>query len=134
MMSLSVSSGKKLRYTDDKKRITDNGYIQKTKIYTADDCRWCRSRKACHKSRYNRRIEVNPTLIDFKKKVSINLKSKKGLFYRSKRPVEVESVFGHIKHNQGFKRFLLRGLDNVSIQWGLISIAHNLFKLNMAML
>jgi len=126
-------SGKKFRYTDDKQRITDNGYIQKNKIYTAEDCRWCRSRKACHKSRYNRRIEINPVLTEFKKKVSGNLKSGQGLLLRSKRPVEVESVFGHIKHNRGFKRFMLRGLDNVSTEWGLISIAHNLFKMNLAM-
>ena len=126
-------AGKILRYTDDKQRITDNGYLQKTKIYTADDCRWCRKRTACHKSRYNRRIEINPVLAEFKKTVSAYRKSEKGLLLRSKRPVEVESVFGHIKLNRGFKRFLLRGLDNVSTEWGLISIAHNLFKMNLAM-
>jgi len=126
-------AGKKLRYTDDKQRITDNGYLQKIKIYTADDCRWCRKRTACHKSRNNRRIEINPVLATFKKTVSANLKSEQGLLLRSKRPVEVESVFGHIKHNRGFKRFLLRGLDNVSTEWGLISVAHNLFKMNLAM-
>ena len=129
----SCPSGKKLRYTDDKMRITDNGYVQRTKIYTADDCRWCRLRRLCHKSQKNRRIEINPVLMGYKKKVSANLKSETGLLLRSKRPVEVESVFGHIKHNRGFKRFLLRGLDNVSTEWGLISIAHNLFKLNLAM-
>ncbi|HOP31613.1 MAG TPA: IS1182 family transposase [Spirochaetota bacterium] len=126
-------AGKKLRYTDDKVRITDNGYIQKNRIYTSEDCRWCRKRKACHKSRHNRRIEINPTLIGFKKKVSANLKSEQGLLLRSKRPVEVESVFGHIKHNRGFKKFMLRGIDNVSTEWGLISIAHNLFKMNLQM-
>ena len=124
-------AGKKLRYTDDKTRITENGYVQKTKIYTAEDCRWCRKRILCHKSRYNRRIEINPVLTEYKKRVSANLKSEQGLLLRSRRPVEVESVFGHIKHNRGFKRFLLRGIDNVSIEWGLISIAHNLSKMNL---
>ena len=127
-------AGKKLRYTDDKERITENGYLQQIKIYTADDCRWCRKRTACHKFRYNRRIEINPVLVGFKQKVSANLRSELGLILRSKRPVEVESVFGHIKHNRGFRRFLLRGLDNVSTEWGLISIAHNLFKMNLAMI
>ncbi len=126
-------SGKKLKHTDDKQRITENGYLQKTKVYTAEDCRWCRMRKACHKSRHNRRIEINPVLKDFKKTVSDNLKSEKGLYLRSRRPVEVETVFGHIKRNRGYKRFLLRGLDKVSIEWGLISVAHNLFKMNLAM-
>jgi len=126
-------AGKKLRYTNDRERITDNGYIQKNKIYTAEDCRWCRKRKACHKSRYNRRIEINPVLIKFKKKVSGNLKSEHGIFLQSKRAVEVESVFGQIKHNRGFKRFMLRGLNNVSTEWGLISIAHNMIKMNLQM-
>jgi transposase len=126
-------SGKKLRYTDERTRITENGYVQKTKLYTAEDCRWCRQRKACHRSKSNRRIEINPVLLKYKKKVSANLKSEKGLLLRSKRPVDVESVFGHIKHNRGFKRFLLRGMENVTTEWGLVSIAHNFFKMNLAL-
>jgi hypothetical protein len=41
----------------------------------------------------------------------------------------VETVFGHIKHNQGFRRFHLRGRDKVNTEWGLMSIAHNMQKL-----
>ena len=44
---------------------------------------------------------------------------------RSKRPIEVESVFGNIKGNYGVRRFLLRGLEKVAIEWGLYSIAKN---------
>jgi hypothetical protein len=43
--------------------------------------------------------------------------------------VEVESIFGQIKHNKGFRLFLLRGLEKVEIEFGLIAIAHNLQKL-----
>jgi len=38
-------------------------------------------------------------------------------------------VFGQIKANRQFRRFLLRGLDKVTIEFGLIAIAHNLMKL-----
>jgi hypothetical protein len=38
-------------------------------------------------------------------------------------------VFGQIKWNRGFKRFLLRGLPKVSCEFGLIAIAHNLKKM-----
>jgi hypothetical protein len=38
-------------------------------------------------------------------------------------------VFGQIKWNRQFKRFLLRGLDKVTIEFGLVAIAHNLMKL-----
>ena len=48
---------------------------------------------------------------------------------REKRSIEPETVFGDLKHNMGFRRFLLRGLKKVQIEWGLLSIAHNLRKL-----
>jgi hypothetical protein len=34
-----------------------------------------------------------------------------------------------IKSNWGFQRFLLRGLEKVTIEWGLLSIAHNMAKM-----
>ncbi|HEX7846360.1 MAG TPA: transposase, partial [Chitinophagaceae bacterium] len=55
--------------------------------------------------------------------------NRKGYFYRKKRPADVEPVFGNIKHNKHFKRFLLKGLDKTEIEWGLICIAHNLKKI-----
>jgi transposase len=126
-------AGKKLKYTADKTRITDNGYIQKLKVYEAEDCRWCRRRTVCHNSLHNRRIAINPTLAMYKKIARENLLSDKGLRLRAKRPIDTESVFGHLKHNWKFKRFMLRGIDNVSTEWGLLSIAHNFFKMNLAL-
>ena len=58
-----------------------------------------------------------------------NLCSKKGLELRSRRVVEVEQVFGRIKGCWSFRRFHLRGTDKVKIEWGLISIAHNITKM-----
>jgi transposase len=126
-------TGMKLKYIKERIRVTENGYTQKIKIYQAEDCRWCRKREQCHKSRYDRRIEINPILNTYKTEANENLHSEKGSYLRKKRSVEVESVFGHIKHNRGFKRFLLRGLTKVSTEWGLLSVAHNLFKMNLAM-
>jgi len=37
-------------------------------------------------------------------------------------------VFGIIKHDQGFRRFHLRGLEKVKTEWGLVNIAHNYEK------
>ena len=48
---------------------------------------------------------------------------------RSKRPIEAESVFGNIKANFEIRRFSLRGLEKVDLEWGLISIAHNIRKM-----
>jgi len=57
------------------------------------------------------------------------LTSEEGQALRAARSTEVETVFGHLKHNQGFRRFHLRGLNKVKTEWGLVSIAHNMQKL-----
>ena len=49
--------------------------------------------------------------------------------HRSKRPIEPEAVFGQIKSNRKFNRFRLRGLEKVTVEFGLISIALNLEKM-----
>ncbi|MCO1601095.1 transposase [Desulfosporosinus nitroreducens] len=59
--------------------------------------------------------------------------SEEGLKMRSLRPVEVESVFGDIKGNFGMRRFLLKGLEKVKIEWGLHCIAHNMRKMAVVM-
>ncbi len=40
-----------------------------------------------------------------------------------------EPVFGQIKHARGFRQFLLRGIDKVSGEWGMVCTAHNITKL-----
>jgi len=41
----------------------------------------------------------------------------------------VEPVFGQIKEARGFRRFSLRGLEAVTMEWDLICLTHNLLKL-----
>jgi transposase len=40
-----------------------------------------------------------------------------------------EPVFGQIKQARGFRQFLLRGIEKVRAEWGLICLAHNVLKL-----
>ncbi|HMG08262.1 MAG TPA: transposase, partial [Mucilaginibacter sp.] len=56
------------------------------------------------------------------------LNSEEGLQRRKKRCFDVEPVFGNIKQNHGFRRFMLRGKEKVAIEWGLLAIAQNLRK------
>src|SRR5690606_5496851 len=37
-------------------------------------------------------------------------------------------VFGHIKGNRCFRRFSLRGLEKVNVEFGIVAIAHNILK------
>ncbi|MUT68013.1 transposase, partial [Paenibacillus sp. NEAU-GSW1] len=56
------------------------------------------------------------------------LKSEDGHALSVRRMHEPESVFGQIKNNRGFRRFLLRGLPKVSLEVGWLSLAHHLLK------
>ena len=49
---------------------------------------------------------------------------------RGKRAEYSEGIFGQIKWNMGFKRFLLRGLDKVDLEWGLLCFALNIKRMN----
>ncbi|HZD90140.1 MAG TPA: IS1182 family transposase [Pseudolabrys sp.] len=44
----------------------------------------------------------------------------------------VEPVFGQIKQENGFRQFLLRGLEKVKAEWAMICTGHNLRKLARA--
>lgn len=124
--------GQKLRYQYTSQYTTDNGYESYRKIYEAERCDGCTLRAQCHGSKYNRRVQVSDRLNRYKDTVRANLTSSQGLRFRSRRGVEVESVFAQIKHNRGFRRFMLRGLEKVKIEWGLLAIAHNMKKMAVA--
>ena len=64
----------------------------------------------------------------YRKAAKERLTSEQGKAHRSQRPVDVEAVFGNIKQNKKFTRYHLRGKSKVSIETGLIAIAHNLKK------
>ena len=82
----------------------------------------------CTKSKYNRRIYIGVALEEMKKTARDLLLSPRGFGVRSQRPIEVEAVFGRLKHNWGFRRFLLRGLNKVRTECGILCIAHNMAK------
>ena len=126
--TFTCPAGKRLTYIKTKKRVTENGYITERRIYQAEDCLDCPFKSQCTKSVHNRQIQVSFKLNAFKKKAWENLHTEQGQKLRSQRGVEVESVFGRLKNNWSFRRFMLRGIEKVKIEWGLLSIAHNLTK------
>jgi len=109
-------------------RKSDNGYESKVSYYQATNCNGCPLRGQCHKAKGNRTLEVNFRLKELKQKAKELLMSEKGLYHRSKRPIEPEAVFGQLKSNNKFNRFTLRGLSKVNIEFGLMAIGHNLRK------
>ena len=122
--------GKFLKYTKTREDKTETGFIQKTRIYECTDCSKCAKKTECTMAKENRKISFNKKLWQLKHVAKRNLTSEKGKEMRGKRAEYSEGIFGQIKWNMGFKRFTLRGLKNVDIEWGLLCIAMNLKRMN----
>lgn len=105
------------------------GYEQTVTRYQAQNCSGCPLRGMCHKQQGNRIIEVNHRLRILKQQAAERLRSEEGIRKRKKRCHDVEPIFANWKQNKGFRRFHLRGKEKVSIEIGLIALAHNLQKL-----
>lgn len=77
----------------------------------------------------NRQIRISFPLLEYRSQAREKLTSEEGQRPRAERSTEVETVFGRVKHNMGFRRFHLRGLEKVKAECRLVSIAHNMQKL-----
>jgi transposase len=64
-----------------------------------------------------------------KERMAAKVRTPAGRALYARRKVIVEPVFGQIKEARGFRRFLLRGLDNIRGEWRLVCVTHNLLKL-----
>lgn len=124
----SCPIGQPMDHINTIKKKTSTDFEQTIHKYQARNCMQCPLNGSCHKSKGNRIIEVNHNLNRYKQKAKSLLNSEAGITHRKRRPIDVEPVFGNIKQNHGFRRFMLRGKEKVSIEWGLLSIAHNLRK------
>jgi len=110
-------------------RINESGYESTIDVYVATNCKGCPLRGMCHKSKDNRKIEINHALNEYKKKARERLMSEEGLKHRRRRPIEPEAVFGQMKYNKLYKRFRHVGKENVLMDFTIFAIAFNMQKM-----
>jgi hypothetical protein len=125
--TFTCADGRVLKYFEPRKTKNVNGFESTAKAYKPETCDGCLLADNCKKGLI-RTLQRNDNLEHFKAQARDNLNSEKGIKLRKQRCIDVESVFGDIKENYGFRRFMLRGLEKVNVEFGLISIAHNLRK------
>jgi transposase len=121
--------GQSLTYQRIHHRKTANGYPTFRRVYECGSCASCPLKPQCTRGVGNRSVLINSTLNRYQELASQKLVSEHGVRLRSLRGVEVESVFGRLKQDWGFRRFTLRGMDKVKTEWGLLCIAHNITNL-----
>lgn len=120
--------GQAVNFVGIKEGKTKNGHPYKVHRYQAQNCSECPLRAVCHKSKKNRVIEVNYQLNAYRKEARKLLTSEKGIKQRGNRAQDIEGVFGQIKQNAQFRRFMLRGKEKVTTEIGLVCLAHNINK------
>lgn len=128
--TFTCPNDRKLVFTGESKRISENGFERILWNYACESCDNCPFATDCKKEEaVVRTVLFSPKGEQYKAQAKALLASDKGREMRSDRSIEVESVFGDIKHNHHHRRFILRGLQKVYIEYGLLAIAHNIRKL-----
>ena len=121
-------NGRTLHFLRERLKKNESGYELQVRHYRSANCEGCPFKEMCSKASGNREIEVSMAFLRYKAEARKQLRSEEGRELSVRRMTEVESVFGQMKNNRGFRRFLLRGLPKVSLEVGWLSLAHNLLK------
>jgi transposase len=116
--------------------LADNGYFSEKNLRGAAKMR-VEAYVAVNKQKHNQMVPPCPrgpipkraTLLE---RMQRKLQTVAGRAIYARRKVIVEPVFGQIKQRQGFRQFLLRGIQKVQGEWALVCMTHNLLKLHRA--
>jgi transposase len=126
--SYQCPSGEHMAFASVRRRSTANGHEQVFAQYLAPaSCGSCPLAAACLVAKAGI-VEVSHRLEEYREEAFERLISEEGIRHRKRRGHDVETVFGSIKHNHYFRRCSMRGLSKISIEMGLVLIAHNLRK------
>lgn len=125
-------NNKKLLFKRIQQDKSKSGYISTSRRYECESCEGCPFATQCRRgTESNRSITINEKLERYKQQIRENLSSENGNMLKRRRGQEVESCFGDLKSNQGFRRFHLRGKAKVQAEAGMVMIAHNLKKIHL---
>jgi transposase len=96
--------------------------------YQCHDCAACVFRPVCCRGKSQRSLRRYDDEL-LRQEMIDRLKSKEGSALYKQRFKTSEPIFGNIKHNLGFRKFSLRGLIKTRGEFFLITMVHNLFKI-----
>ncbi len=111
---------------------TDAGYFSETNLMLFEDALldpFMATQKIKHGEVFPQARGRIPQDMTPKDRMRRKLCTKKGQEIYSKRKSTVEPVFGQIKQARGLRQFLLRGYENVSAEWQMWCLSHNLLKM-----
>ena len=123
-------AGRLLTYRNDKQRISASGFKSTSKIYKCESCDNCVYLGKCYRGKYAKTIQVAEVFEGYRARSLENITSEEGILLRVNRSIQAEGVFGVLKWNYGFQRFLTRGAVNVKTECLLLAFGFNINKLH----
>lgn len=122
--------GKELKKVSPKPSIANrkNGKDVKFHQYKCIGCNNCLYKPRCCKGKNNRCVTRYEDE-ELRENMAAKIRSKRGYELYKLRMKTVEPVFGHIKHNLGFRYFSMRGLKAVRGEFYILASVYNLLKI-----
>jgi hypothetical protein len=107
----------------------DNGYYSAAAVQALEALGFDPSIATERQRHHVPQAEAPATPGTAQERMAAKVRTPAGKALYARRKVIVEPVFGQIKEGRGFRRFLLRGLDNIRGEWRLVCLTHNLLKI-----
>lgn len=123
--------GKNLKYLRTKLRKDKKYKRKRVFIYEGAECPSCPSQSKClgkGNASGIRHIERDG-YEEYRARMKLKMQTEEGKKVYLKRNYTAEPPFGHIKHNLGYRNFLLRGLRGAKAEFALMCIGYNLIKI-----
>lgn len=104
------------------------GYISEKTIYECESCAECPYKENCTKAKGNKQLRISKKFSLYRKQSLDNILTDFGKQLRINRSIQAEGVFGVLKQDWSFRRFLMRGKTNVMTEWTLLCTAFDIRK------
>jgi hypothetical protein len=117
--------GQRLKFEGEKKKGPQRPAVRS---YRCEHAAQCPVQGLCSRRRTGRRIEISPQRAAIIRQREKRRDPAKQALLRQRKAI-VEPVFATIKQAMGFRRWTVRGLENVRTQWALLCTTYNLKKI-----
>jgi transposase len=106
----------------------DNGYYSEAAAQALEDLGFEPYMATGRQQHHAPEAEASDAPATAQERMAAKVRTPDGKALYARRKVIVEPVFGQIKEVRGFRRFLLRGLEQIRGEWRLVCLTHNLLK------
>ena len=107
----------------------DNGYYSEGAVQALEDLGFDPYIAPGRQKHHEPEAEASAAPTTAKERMAAKVRTPAGKAVYARRKVIVEPVLGQIKEARGFRRLLLRGLQNIRGEWRLVCLTHNLLKI-----